>query len=89
MRGNGRCDKLKSSHDDEVKDLNEELEKVRAEMREAMVDVEEKENMLTDVDECELESVKLEEIKKIDDRLKDLENELCERTRTLEEKENC
>ena len=83
-----RYDKLKSSHDDEVKDLNQELEKVRAEMREAMADVEEKENMLTDVDKCELESVKLEEIQKTDDRLKDLENELCERTRTLEEKEN-
>ena len=83
-----RCDKLKSSHDDEVKDLNQELEKVRAEMREAMADVEEKESMLTDVDKCELESLKLEEIQKIKDRLKDLENELCERTRTLEEKEN-
>ena len=83
-----RCDKLKSSHDDEVKDLNQELEKVRAELREAMADVEEKENMLTNVDNCELESVKFEEIQKIDDRFKDLENELCERTRTLEEKEN-
>ena len=83
-----RCEKLKSSHDDEVKDLNQELEKVRAEMRKAMADVEVKENMLTDVDKCELESVKLEETQKIDDRLKDLENELCERTRTLEEKEN-
>ena len=83
-----RYDKLKLSHDDEVKDLNQELEKVRAEMREAMADVEEKENMLTDVDKCELESVKLEEIQKIKDRLNDLENELCERTRTLEEKEN-
>ena len=83
-----RCDKLKSSHDDEVKDLNQELEKVRAEMREAMADVEEKENVLTDVEKCELESVKLEEIQKINDRLKDLENELCERTRTLEEKQN-
>ena len=83
-----RYDKLKLSHDDEVKDLNQELEKVRAEMREAMADVEEKENMLTDVDKCVLESVKLEEIQKTDDRLKDLENELCETTRKLEEKEN-
>ena len=83
-----RYDKLKSSRDDEVKDLNQELEKVRAEMREAMADVEEKQNMLTDVNKCELESVKLEEIQKIKDRLNDLENELCERTRTLEEKEN-